>query len=457
MPHKPVAELIADNTNLLRNDAAAASIQPEEVRDLLNNMAETSDVDAKRNADAAVMAQTDATQAIGDADRARQTAVEATREADLATTAAAEAKTEAANATTAANTATTTANSARTAATTANNAATAARQIALGNRGSINNLYDKDREIEQEIVGIKNSIEEAINLDDIADWAETGNLDPIPDNKLVNAPAKPDTTARSTATNAFNIASRNNITLNRLPVFGNAQLHPGGIVGQRLPRYLALDLSNKIEGRTIAEIRVVAQGVTISVTSTSQRELLQQLNSHGAIINITMTDDNIDLIEENVTDEQQDIRFQLQYKFSGTNLGTGTPADETDEIHLGINNDSFLRMPEFVGSSNFNVTGRNLFTSGDSAVILPQIGFGLINMGRRGGTQAIDLSHHIVNFANITALTASTHGAQANNAASYGFVTANQNYRIGRTNGNRLLIASAGGSTDAIPATIYRL
>ena len=457
MPHKPIAELLADNAALLRNDAAAASIQPEEVRALLDNIATTGDIDSKNNLTTAQQAQTDATQAIGDADRARQTAVEATREADLATTAANEAKAEAASATTAATAANTTADSARTTANTAQTRANEAHTIAIGNRGSINNLYDKDREIEQEIVGIKNSIEEATNLDDIADWAETGNLDPIPDNKLVNAPAKPDATARASAANALNVAGRNSVILNRLPTFGNAQLHPSGIRGQRLPKYMALDLSNKIEQRQVAEVRIVAQGVTINVTSTGQRDLLQQLNSHGGIINITMTDDNIDLIEENITGEQQDVRFQLQYKFQGTNLGTGTPADAIDEIHFGVNNDGFLHQPELIGASNFNVTSADTFTSGDTAVILPQVGFGLINMGRRRAADALDLSHHVVNFATISGLTASTHGGETTNIATYGFISSNRSYQIGRTNGNRLLVASGGGNTDSIPCTLYRL
>ena len=457
MPHKPLSELLEDNKNLLRNDAAAASIQPEEVRVLLDNIAETSDVDTKNNAIAAQSAQLDASRGIANADNAldkigkvEQRLVgidnnlsELNAGGDTADWALDE------------NTDPIPENKLGNAKDqTARNAASTADAVAKEARGTANSNFDKIGDIERRLQGIDNDLTELNAGGDTADWALDENTDQIPSNKLGNAV---DATARSSATNALNIAGRNSTIINALPVFTTATLTPAGVRGRDLPSYIALELANKVDRRNIAQVEVRTQGQLLTrvnnVTAASQ---ITQLNSHGGIVNIELANDLIETIANNLNSSVQDLRIELHYKFEGTNLGTGTPADQVDDVHMGVNNDSFLHQPELIGSANFNITTSNVFSSGASAIIVPQIGFGMINLGRRASNQAMDLSHHIVNFTTITALTAGTHGGAATDINTFGFVSANRNYRIGRDNGNRLLIASGGASTDSIPATLYR-
>lgn len=427
-------QLRAARDALLRNDAAAASIQPAEVKALLNDMVDTSESGisgAKATAANAVVmaqgAQFDATKALADADTAQTTAQAAQTTAAESAKAAGEAKAT----------------------------ATSANQIAIGARATANNNYDRVGDIERRLIGIDNDIIQLNAGGDTADWALEEDTSQIPANKLGNAS---DQTARSSAANAINIAGANSLVINALPVFATTTLNPAGVRGTDLPKYIALELANKITRDAIIQVEVYTQGQLLTrVNNVTSAALITQINSHGGLINIEPTEDIIETISNNLESSAQDLRFQVAYKFTGTNLGTGTPADQVDEVHFGVNNKSFLHQPELIGAANFNITSRNVFSQGDGVITLPRIGFGMVNMGKRAGNQAADLSHHIINFETITALTASSHGQAADNVATFGFVSSNRNYRLGRTNGNRLLIASDGGSTDAIPATLYRM
>lgn len=440
MAIKTIDEIKTALSVLLRNDAAAASIQPEEVKSIVVDIVDTNENEINntlivgRNArDMAQQAQSDATKALSDihavneiANNANNLAVETKvlsdqNKIDIATN-----KTN----------------------ITTNN------QIAKEGRATANSAYDRTSSILQRLVGIDNDITELNEGGDTADWALTENTDLIPENKLGNAV---DQIARSSASNALNIAGVNSTIINALPIFATTTLSPSGVRGTDLPKYIALELANKIARRNIAQVEVYTQGQLLTrVNNVTSASVINQLNSHGGLINIEIGNDIIETISNNLQSSIQDLRFLVQYKFEGTNLGTGTQPDQIDEVHFGVNNDSFLRQPELIGTANFNITARNVFSSGALEIILPRIGFGLINMGRRASNQATDLSHHIINFEMITALTASNHGSAATDINTFGFVSSNRNYRIGRTNGNRLLIASDGGSTDSIPATLYR-
>lgn len=342
--------------------------------------------------------------------------------------------------------------------TTANEAkrdAASADTVAKQARGTANSNFDKIANIERKLVGIDNDLEELNAGGDTADWALEENNEQIPEDKLRNAV---DQTARTSASNAINVAGRNSTIINALPVFTTITLNPPGIRGRDLRKYMAIEFANKVARENIIQISVETQGQNLTtVNNVTSASLINQINSHGGIMNLVLEDNVITDIANNLSTSDQDIRFSIYYKFEGTSLGTSTPADRIDEVHFGINNDSFIHQPELIGAANFNITARNVFTSGDAAITLPTIGFGLINMGKRASNQAADLSHHIVNFSTIAGLTSSAHAAAATDVATFGFVTANRNYRIGKDNNRRLLVASDGGSTDAIPVTLYRM
>ena len=241
------------------------------------------------------------------------------------------------------------------------------------------------------------------------------------------------------------------------PVFATTTLTPSGVRGKDLPKYIALELANKIDSRSIIQVEVYTQGQLLSrVNSVNSSTLITQLNSHGGLVNIQLLDDLIETISNNLQSDVQDLRFQVQYKFEGTNLGTTTPADQIDEVHFGVNNDSFLHQPELIGSANFDVTTANRFTQGASEITLPRLGFGIINMGKYNTSQHVDLSHYLINFAQITGLTAATNNS-AVATGTFGIIRGRVDYLIGRTNGNRLLVASSNASIDALPVTLYRM
>ncbi len=143
-------------------------------------------------------------------------------------------------------------------------------------------------------------------------------------------------------------ADANEVIINRLTVFETAIITPGGQTGTTFPEFLAIQLAGKVEPKVLAEIKISTQGqilATIAGAAIAPFNGIADVNSQsvgpGGIINLGLTARQRDNLTNSITSAPQYIRFQLNYKFAGTSLATGTLPDQIDYIHYGVNNNAF--------------------------------------------------------------------------------------------------------------------
>ena len=152
--------------------------------------------------------------------------------------------------------------------------------------------------------------------------------------------------------------------LDRNYVFGSLQLSPAGIPDKVFPENIALALANKLDARTIAQIQVSLNGESVATVNTA--DTIAPFNgyhtvepaqgqpgnnvsqggadgSEGGIINLALDEaDRRNLL--NINSAAQWVLVEVHYKFSGTSLALDVPADESDRISFGVNNNSFPRV-----------------------------------------------------------------------------------------------------------------
>lgn len=148
-------------------------------------------------------------------------------------------------------------------------------------------------------------------------------------------------------------------SLNRRDVFGTLSVTPPGIPGRVFPEFLAVTVANKLDARNLAEIRVSLNGIPIgAVTDTGLAPFngLATVNGEqvggtggeeGGVINLVINAVNRANLANNITTQPQWVTLELAYKFEGTALDTGTPADQIDRVGFAVNNAALrgLRLP----------------------------------------------------------------------------------------------------------------
>ena len=356
------------------------------------------------------------------------------------------------------------AHSAQTTANAAKTEADQAKQIGLQARGNTSRNYDKIADIERDIVGINNSIEELEGGADVADWAQLENDDPIPEAKLVNAPPRADVTARQQVAALQPSVNSNSAAIRRLPIFASYAVSPPGFTGTDFPEFMAITLANKLIDKAIAGIRVVIDGISLAyvtgarIAPFNERTRLDDEDAGiGGVINIEIDATNQSLLKANRGAGAQYARVELQFQFSGES--TGTRFDHRDYVHIGTNNNAYRYVaPHLVGSANFNIQATNRFVQGDAAINLPTHGWGCIHFGRPAAASTpVDFTHYRINFDQLQGVAARTNNSAANNKANSGVIYASAAaYLIGRTSTNRLLVASQDGSGRGnIPVEIW--
>ena len=139
-------------------------------------------------------------------------------------------------------------------------------------------------------------------------------------------------------------------TAERRDVFGTITVTPPGIPGRVFPEFLALHLANKLDARALAEIRVSLNGIPIgAVTDTGLAPFNGLATVHGeqvggtdgeegGVVNLVINAVNRANLANNITTQPQWVTLELRYKFEGTALDTGTPADKIDRVGFAVNN-----------------------------------------------------------------------------------------------------------------------
>ena len=165
------------------------------------------------------------------------------------------------------------------------------------------------------------------------------------------------------------IAEANKTKVDRLSVFGSIVANPPGIPDVNFPEFIALHLYNKIDPRTIIEIKVNVNGQPAAVLNTAAAlrpfngfaslepapgrpgsgvNVGGALGNEGGVINAALNAaarGNLD----DVAAAPQWLVIELEYKFTGTSLANNVVPDAEDRISFGINNNAFdpTRNPAF--------------------------------------------------------------------------------------------------------------
>ena len=161
------------------------------------------------------------------------------------------------------------------------------------------------------------------------------------------------------------IADANKTAIDRLSVFGTAELSPGGVPDNSLPEFIGLRLDNKISDKTIAEIKVKIKDSTVTAISGAAVAPFngfavinnQSVGPTGGIINIATTTAIRDAFTVNTPTAAQYVRFRIEYKFEGTSLANNVAADAIDYMHFAVNNNGY---PAVSGLSQSQVDARVL-------------------------------------------------------------------------------------------------
>lgn len=193
-------------------------------------------------------------------------------------------------------------------------------------------------------------------------WTRVGNLF---SGGIAAAAARAVADAAKTATDA-------------LSVFETITLTPGGISGRVFPEFVAVNLEGKIDTRTLAEIKVNFGGqIVTSLTGTSLAPFngFASLTDGGAniqvgpggVINLALTAQQRDNLDNAVGSAVQFLRVEIQYKFAGTSLATNVPPDAVDYIHFGTNNNAFIPVTGPAGPAGPPGTPRTLSAKASTA------------------------------------------------------------------------------------------
>ena len=135
--------------------------------------------------------------------------------------------------------------------------------------------------------------------------------------------------------------------VDRLTVFGQADLSPRGITNNVFPEFMALHLAEKIDSRDLAQIQVAVGGVVVGTINTA--DALRTFNAPagaagnraGGIINLSLTSQARANLAASVGMATQFTEVQIRYKFSGTSLAANVEPDVVDSVRMGTNNNSY--------------------------------------------------------------------------------------------------------------------
>ena len=156
------------------------------------------------------------------------------------------------------------------------------------------------------------------------------------------------------------IADANAATINKLAVFGQYELNPGGISGSTPPDFIALTLSTKRTPKIITNISVNLGGVIMADIRRNANPVPPAIDDAapintpanpyelaGGVINLTFPNERDKLTFANavmgtVQNRPQFVHGSITYTFAD---GTS----QIDRIHFGVNNNAFdlARNPEF--------------------------------------------------------------------------------------------------------------
>ena len=182
-------------------------------------------------------------------------------------------------------------------------------------------------------------------------------------------------TARAEAQGALAVTDR-------LAVFGQYELNPGGISGATPPDFIALTLSTKRTPKIIKQIQVNLGGVIVAniVRNTNPvppaTDLAEPFNTPadpyelaGGIINCSFVSDRDKRTFENavrgtVQNRPQFVHGSITYTFDDDTTAT-------DRIHFGVNNNGFdlARNPEFASDVTTIANARAAATPGPVLVV----------------------------------------------------------------------------------------
>lgn len=222
------------------------------------------------------------------------------------------------------------------------------------------------------------------------------------------------------------------------------------------------------------EIRALEKDASASITPRTNAEIEAVINAHlHAGTNITLSIDSVtgnlvitstatggDGSGGGLTAEQ--VRDVVATFIKGAGVITVTHDDDDDELIISTPGLSgTLTLPK-IGSANFDVTARTVFTHGSAAIQLPssarpdELWVWVGEIGNASGSQFFRAQRLLSVAASANnARVVQSLGDNLNTIAfpSTGF----QTVYLGRTATGRLLVSSSAPGHDLMPITLYRL